>query len=968
MLLSVTRLVAQNSYRDSLENILPDIQGEKRIDVLNRLGEIYIEIDRNTSQKYADEALELSKEIDYEKGFVQANYVYSHLDGNQERILFYTKRNLDVIAKEGNPTVTTQALLDLGVAYRDFGVLDSARISLDKGIAMAKKHELPKLVALGYSKLGALYYRQGNYEEALVALYKCLEIVEQHPNQSLQVNSMRRLGDVYRKLEQLEKAIEQYKNALKILENDSEEVYMKAILYGSIAAVYSIESRFSEALEYHKKSLGVFEKLGSKRNTAAALHNIGYLYKEQGKLDEALAYYLKSLKLIKEIKNKYGLAVSYEAIGGIYKLRKEYKKTISYFENSLEMARVIGDSAQIESVLLNLSEVYEKTGDTQQALTYYKNAVAIRDSLMGNESRRQIAELETKYELTQKEQEIKLLNKDQKLSDQQRNLLIGLLVSIFLISALIYSRQRLKVRKSQELLAKEREVDQLKSQFFTNVSHEFRTPLTLILGVNQQIQEQFPDSKLQELLQLSSKNVTHLQQLITQLLDISKLEAGKMELDLEAIDLLAYINVLTASFDSLAQQNEVKLSFKSELTRLPLKVDQDKMGKIVNNLISNAIKFTETGGSIDVFLEKTAHKFVLKVKDSGVGIASEDIPLLFNRFYQSDSTTSKAYEGTGIGLALVKELVDLHGGQINVQSELGKGTVFTVLIPLKPFQINLETDNLVSLTSSERIDTSPYTYEPREEEGNTAKILIVEDNPDLHQFIKQYLSTYQVFSAYDGVEGLAMAMDKAPDLIISDVMMPKMDGYDFCAAIKQNMQTSHIPIILLTAKAGQEAKYQGLETGADDYLIKPFDTKELTFKIRNIIASRKQLGLRFAEATAFPTMEISHNSADKEFMDKALFALEDNYRDEQFNVDRFASEIGVSRTLLNSKLQALIGQSTNKFIQSFRLQKAEELLKKTDMQVAEIAFQVGFSSSSYFVKCFRAKFGLTPKQFAEKNT
>ncbi|MGB0521748.1 MAG: tetratricopeptide repeat protein, partial [Flammeovirgaceae bacterium] len=939
-----------------------------KVNTLNRIAQRSTSVSREQSIAYAKQARILSDSLDYPRGVITADYLLSVVDGNHEKILYYSRLLLTILKSEGVAARDmVETYLDVGTAYLDVGKVDSGLINFEKGIELAKENGLIKFVGSGHIKMGATYYRQGNYEKAISSFYEALAIAEEHKDQALTVIVKRRLGDIYRKLGEHQKARESYFDGLKLID-EKQNAVLKAILYGSIASVYSLEGNYEASLVYHGKSLEVFERLGNKRNIAAALHNIGYLYKEQNQLDKALDYYLRSLKLIEEIQNKYGMGVSYEAIAGIYLLQNQPSQAITYLEKSLAIAQAIGDTAQLQSVYAALADAHQLNKDFEKALDFYKQAVVMKDSLEGKESRKQIADLESTYELNKKEQEIQLLNQDQQLKQQQRNILIVLLLLIFVIAGLVYSRQRLKMRKSQELLEKEREVDQLKTRFFTNISHEFRTPLTLIMGVNQQMQEQFTNPKIKDLLQLSSRNVKRLQQLINQLLDISKLESGKMALNLEELDVVEYIKILTGAMDSLAQQKGVSLHFESSIDRLPMRADRDKMEKMVTNLIANAIKFTEAGGQVCVLLSKSNGMFTIEVKDTGIGISPEHQQHIFNRFYQTDDSNTKNQEGTGIGLTLVKELVTLHQGDILLNSIVGEGSSFTLSIPLKPYELSHEPTSLANVAITEQelvLDAIIESGAVLDENHEGAKILIVEDNPDLHEFIKQYLVDYQVFSAFNGMEGLDKAIEVIPDLIISDVMMPEKDGYQLCAEIKKDMRTSHIPVILLTAKAGQESKYQGLETGADDYLIKPFDTKELSLKVRNIIESRKQMRLRFSESTQFKPAEIGHNSADQRFMEQVLAVLETHYKDEQFNVDQFAAEVGVSRSLLNSKLQALISQSTNKFIQSFRLQKAEELLKTTDLQVAEIAFQIGFNSSSYFVKCFRTKYGKTPKQFAE---
>lgn len=513
-------------------------------------------------------------------------------------------------------------------------------------------------------------------------------------------------------------------------------------------------------------------------------------------------------------------------------------------------------------------------------------------------------------------------------------------------------------------------LDQLKSRFFANISHEFRTPLTLVMGPVQQVMEIEENPKKHQLLQLANRNAGRLLQLINQLLDLSKLEAGKMELKIQECNFSELLKGITMSFESLAERRSIRLNFVSQNDDLLLFADQGKMEQIFYNLLSNAFKFTEKNGEVSVMLTEENEQVLVRVRDTGIGIPAERLPYIFNRFYQVDSSETREQEGTGIGLALVKELVQLHQGQIQVESVAGKGTTFVLSLPKGKAHFKKE-----DFAAADQ--PHPYPFDPSgltttytevsaidtEEENPDAQstVLIVEDNADVRAYIRQHLvMSFRILEAVNGQEGIDLALEHQPDLVISDVMMPLKNGYEVCETLKTDERTSHIPIILLTAKAAQEEKMQGLETGADDYLLKPFNTQELEIRIRNLIEIRRRLRQRFAKADTFEPGQLAHNSVDKIFLEKIHTIVEAHLADEQFGVERFAEEMGMSRVHLNRKLKALSDESANKFIRTFRLQRAMELLRKREGNVSEIAFATGFSSTAYFVKCFGDKYGTTP--------
>ena len=552
------------------------------------------------------------------------------------------------------------------------------------------------------------------------------------------------------------------------------------------------------------------------------------------------------------------------------------------------------------------------------------------------------------------------------------------------VLAVIYGGWRFQLRRIQlnhELerkvfeAKKLKEVDTMKSRFFANISHEFRTPITLIIGPLEKWIAKINDAEAQKDFSLIRGNVLRLQRLINQLLDLSRLEAGKMELHLSTEDLVMLVNHFVQSFESQAKLKEIQLRFESRESRLFAQVDREKMENILYNLISNALKFTPKNGVITVCVDPAAainvppkheSRIEIKVSDTGIGIPADRQDKIFDRFYRVDDSYVREHEGSGIGLALTKELVDLHRGDILVNSEPGVGSVFTVLLPVGDVDesaITTENKPLIQpeVTAEAALEAS-ISASPR----NHIKplVLLVEDNTDLRIFISDILKPdYQTIEAGNGVEGLAQAQEHVPDLIISDVMMPRMDGYQLCTKLKTDEITSHIPIILLTARATRASKLKGLETGADDYLIKPFDSEELRVRVKNLIAQRRQLRARFSQKLLVEPHTIAVSSADERFLQRALALIEENLADPEFNAETFSRRMGASRSQLHRKLDALTGQSATEFIRSIRLRRAATLIKQGYGNISEIAFAVGFNHLSYFTECFRKEFGVNPRNY-----
>ena len=515
-----------------------------------------------------------------------------------------------------------------------------------------------------------------------------------------------------------------------------------------------------------------------------------------------------------------------------------------------------------------------------------------------------------------------------------------------------------------------KELDKMKSNFFINISHEFRTPLSLILGPLDKVIEEKDVSKLNfSQLERMHRNATRLQQLINQLLDLAKLESGGMKLVITDSDLLYFLRVVVSSFESLAEVRNIRFNVRIPSGSYLTSFDTEKIETILYNLLSNAFKFTPEGGEISFAVNLPAEGIgflSISIDDTGPGIPEPEIGKIFDRFYQVDSTSSREFEGSGIGLSLVKELVQLMGGAIAVRSALGTGTSFAIQLPLdEKFESkNVSPTNLPELPHKIEASLVDIHSGPGDDTTDGPLVLIVEDNADLKAYLAEILEDeFRLELAENGKEGLEKAFDLVPDLIISDMMMPVMDGFVFCTEIRKDERTSHIPFVLLTARGTIESKLEGLELGADEYITKPFNTKELQVRVKNLLEQREQLRKSFSRQVIVQPKNISVTSVDEQFLTQAMEIMESHLSDEQFSVERFAEEMDMSRKNLLRKIKALTDQSVNEFIRNFRLQRASQLLAANSATVSEIAYKVGFNNLSYFSKCFKELFGVVPNEY-----
>jgi signal transduction histidine kinase/ligand-binding sensor domain-containing protein/DNA-binding response OmpR family regulator len=553
-----------------------------------------------------------------------------------------------------------------------------------------------------------------------------------------------------------------------------------------------------------------------------------------------------------------------------------------------------------------------------------------------------------------------------------------------------YELTRTKMKNSMHLAELEsgklKELDSLKSKFFTNISHEFRTPLTLIKGPLHDMIEETSDPELKQVFTAMHKNTERLLELINQLLDLSKLESGEYRLKASAGDITAFVRGCVLSLSSRAEQKQINMQFmesssmKEPIWKNNFYFDPDVMEKILINLLSNALKFTPPHGRVTVNLCPVMKKGIstaveIVIKDTGIGIAADKLPLIYNRFYQVDDNSNRKHEGTGIGLAYVKELVDIHKGQISAMSKPGRGTVFRLKFPLgqqhysKEQLFDEKEQHKSNMMPVYDVKTEQINHKQLSEQRSDRKVkpvvLLVEDHEDVRAYLSRILKkSYVVLEASHGRQGLEIAAAKIPDLIISDVMMPGMDGYEFCKRIKTGDKTSHIPLVLLTSRVEEKDLLHGLENGADDYLTKPFNSRELKMRIGNLIQSRRKLREMIEENALVKPADISVTSRDRAFVEKLLKLVEKNMDNEHFSVEELAQAAGMSASQLNRKLKALLNQSAIQFIRSLRMHRAKELLEKDAGNIAEIAYMVGFSDPGYFSKTFRKFFGKRPSEIS----
>jgi signal transduction histidine kinase/AraC-like DNA-binding protein/ABC-type xylose transport system substrate-binding protein len=595
------------------------------------------------------------------------------------------------------------------------------------------------------------------------------------------------------------------------------------------------------------------------------------------------------------------------------------------------------------------------------------------------------------------EKQYSLLVEQRRIYHNQRNLLYIAVTALFLTLMLggiaffaLRNNRRINRRlagQNEEILlqrnqliemtAKAKEATEAKFNFFTNISHEFRTPLTLILGP---LEDSLSSPKLhftiRNNLELVQKNALRLMRLINQLMDFRKIEENKMKLVVSENNITDFVTEIAGSFRDIARHKSISFTISSKVRELRVWFDVNTLDKVLLNLLSNAFKFTNENGAISVAIDKdvTGEKVLITVQDSGVGMTPEEVEHAFDLFYQGNK---KAFKGTGLGLSLTKEMIHLHHGSITVQSAKWKGSTFTVSLPVSREQLGeteVATETTLQLPTSDDIKIYTSDIQPLglHEEGTVAchrehSLLVIEDNDDLRIFLRKRLgNNYELHEAEDATSGIAKAYDVVPDLIISDIILPGDDGLHITELLKQDLRTSHIPIILLTAKGSIEDQIKGIKLRADAFIVKPFNLEYLEETIKNLLNNRSVLREHYTSELPLEVRPNATSRITRKFVNEFIAIVENNIPNEDFSVDDICREIGISRVQLYRKVKALMGYNVNDYISTVRLQKAKFLLADLQYSISEVASRVGYSSQAYFSTVFKSKFSLTPSEYREK--
>lgn len=1070
------------------EKLASALNDQKKIaQILRDIGWNYNDINQKSlAIDYLKRALAIAKKLkDGELQFVILNNlgsVFSY-QTQYDSADHYLNKSLELQRKLGNKQKQAGVFRNLGNNAARSADLEKAMNYYEQALLIMQEIDDKKGESIIYRMIGFSYSVYGYFPQALEHYQKALTVLEELGNQPDIAHVQQSLGEIYTSMEDFTQAMEYYERAFAIWEGAGSEAQQIDLLQKR-GSIHLQKKEFATALTLFNQSLKLIKSSNQNLFIAELPLNIGICHEQLNQLDSAVAVLQTALDIATKSNDFISKSKTLAVLGKVYHRQGNNSLAIATLEAAMKEAGDAGNKENEMDAAQLLYEVYKNQNNYAQALRHHEVYRAIQDSLFNEKNVSDFARMEANYTFEKERQEL-AFEKEKEVARQryiQRIIAIALGIVILIAMAIAWyyrlkQKANAQLRKLNEELLQQKtlveeqnkqlaELDEMKSRFFTNISHEFRTPLTVIAGMANKLIKQ-PERRTREAMEMFRRNSYNLLNLVNQILDLRKLESGRLQVNLIQSDVVVYLRYIFESFHSLAQGKKIQAHFLCEEEAILMDYDPEKLLRILSNLLSNAIRFTPEGGDVYVMIRRqesgirrqesgirgqesgiggqalaersrsqgarseergagsekpwnhetmkqraqesgvrsqgtkgkepqqpTSHQLpadfdsaqsaftpsipspitphpslLLQIKDTGIGIPAEKLPHIFNRFYQVDDSSTRAGEGTGIGLALCKELVKLLGGEIKVSSKVEQGTVFTVTLPITreaPFVE--QPDNLNSVANIPMTGTTARTFSKPQvaETGDNDKlplVLLIEDNEDVIQYLIACLAgQYNIATAQDGEEGIERAIELIPDVIVSDVMMPKKDGFAVCDTLKKDKRTSHIPIILLTAKADAQSRISGLQKGADDYLTKPFNEEELQIRLQNLLDTRQKLQEYFQSNQPLPTDLPEEVSQEDEFIQTLKRELEAHLDEEDFGILQLCRAVGMSRSQLHRKIKALTGRSTSLFIRSVRLQKAKTLLETTNLNISQVAYEVGFRDPTYFSRTFAEEFGVNPRE------
>ena len=855
------------------------------------------------------------------------------------------------------------SLLEKAYAYEDSSYYDLSLTYLREALALVKQKKDSATMFDCYADIAVCCQRLGDLPSAIEASEQAVAISTAMNDAERQSSAYNNLSAIYMVNKDYGKARELIEKAISIEESLPNPKKL-SIRYGIASEVNVKLKEYDRALDYGRRAYELDKNEGDTIKMGRRLAQMGDAYAAKSDFKNAEQLYRKAVALLEQKAERTSLCITYKQLGLLYKQMGRRQDAFACLKRSCDMAKTIG----FKMVMMQTSEQMAdltKLSDPAKALEYMTRSMSLKDSLYNEQTNHLTSSYAAKLSVTEKNHTIE--QQKNRLKTHKLVLIVTSVVTVLLVLLCCALYYMLRERtKSRNIL---RKIDNMRTAFFTNITHEFRTPLTIIGGLTEQMitNQQMPRKEVNRCLNDISRHGEELLKLVNELLDVSKMIIGEEKCQWMHGNLAAYVGMTVTSYRKYAASKSISLMFNSSHNLIEADFVGEYVSKILRNLISNSMKFTKGQGNILVSLKMEDERITLAVEDTGVGFPDEDLPHIFEMFYQGKNTEGKA--STGIGLNYVKQMVNNMHGDIKAENT-GNGARMVITMPQHNENVEKEAwneEHVQAMAKPIAVNEAPDM--PPDDDfsptGALPKVLIVEDNTDIAFYISTVLgSTYSTFFAMEGEEALRKSADIMPDIILTDVMMPGMNGLELCRKIKQSHVTNHIPIIVITAKTEERDKMEALEAGADAFLVKPFNARELVLRIGNLMAQRRRLVQRQNVAGTEQSGQIAGlKETEQLFVNKLTDLICANMKNSDMNAVLLAEQLAMTRSQLTAKVRQIVGCSLNSYITQVRMNHARRLLRQTDKTIGEVAMACGFDDMGYFGRVFKSQFNCTPSQF-----
>lgn len=883
--------------------------------------------------------------------------------------------------QEGNLTGVLLASQRLGKEYRNHSRFQEAINAHSRALEIASQQADTVEVIRAYNNLGTDYRRMGVMDEAMhhhtLALTYCEVYSDQTSDVAVKnrVISLNGIGNIYMTIENYTAADSVLRAALAGEQQLGSELG-QAINWANLGAIKQSHGELDSARVYYERSLELNNKAGSVLGISLCHNYLGSLEEQQGHFDSAIEDYTLSHDLLRPTGDKWHYLEACVSLARVWLKRGNARAAVPYIERSDSLATDINSVEHIAQVENLWYELAMSRGDYAGALNHFRRYAALEDSVRGNENINVVQNMRLRHERERREALVSSLNDRYNATARTHNIILTigvlvLLLALVLIAFLLYSL-RMKARH-QALLE---HMDKVRSDFFTNVTHEFRTPLTVITGVAEDIKRNATDPAVADKAAAIERQGANLYELITQLLDISRVQSAIGNAEWRTGDIVTYIAMIVEGMRPAATAKDIELAFTHSQDAINMDFVPYYLHRVVGNLVSNSIKFTPQYGSITINVQCEGERLLLTVSDSGIGISDDDLPHIFEPFYQG-AHGPEVTIGTGVGLSLVKQIVDVMGGTVTVESKLNTGTRFVVTMPLRHGESGYAAPDKPMVTVLPPAE--PDVPEDAQPEQGKPTVLIVEDNVDVARYEASQLDTlYNIITVTTGRDALAKARELMPDVIITDVMMPGMiDGYELCRQVRASQVLSHIPVVMVSARSTTADRITGIEAGADDYLYKPFNADELRTVVAKLLARREMLRAKYAAApdttsqpSPRPEVQLPFTASDTSFLERFVAVVDGEMErgaDAALDASSLALRMKMSVPQLRRKMMALTGKTLMAYVTDVRMACARRLLDEhPEMSIADVALRCGYLDQAYFSRQFKQQEGLSPLQYRSR--